>query len=154
MVQRETLTLDHPSLISCTCNIAFIICRSALLQHDAALPENSSQARWKIVWSIHEQSSLRAMSKVEPYEGMVCDTAVEEHIFQCICTQKTATLMHGVELHWFPHCSSPELNSVELSLTAYGDYRCMWWFLIFYWEQLLEDNEGFVLPVTFTATGR
>lgn len=43
MAQGETLLLDH--LISCTFNIAFIICRSALLQHDTALPEPSSQAR-------------------------------------------------------------------------------------------------------------
>lgn len=36
--------------------------------------------------SIHEQSSLKLMREVEPYGGVLCDTAVEEFLLQCICT--------------------------------------------------------------------
>lgn len=152
MVQGETLTLDCLSLISCTFNIAFIICRPALLQHDTALPKHSAQARWRITWSIYEQSSLQAMSEVELYEGTACDTAVEECIFQCICTHKLQlelTVLHGIDSHIAHH----QMDSVELSLTAYGDHRCMWWFLVFCSGQSLEDNEGFILPMNFIASG-
>lgn len=150
MVQGETLTLEH--LTSCTFNIAFIICRSALLQHDTALPEHNSQARWRMACSIHEQSSLWAMSEAVLWgnglwycSGGIC---ISMHMHP-----QTAALTRGVELHWFPCCSSLQLNSVELSRTAYGDYGYLWWFLMFFRDQSLEDNEGFILPLRFTATG-
>lgn len=70
---------------------------------------------------------------------------------QCICTHKLQLelmVLHCIDSHIVHH----QKDSLDLSLTAYGGYRCMWWFLMFCSNQSLQDNEGFILPMNFTAS--
>lgn len=97
---------------------------SALLQHGTALPEPSSQAG-RITWSIHEQSSLWAVSEVELWgSGLWCCTG--EYILQCICTcrlQLQLKMLNCINSHiahyqsWI-HWSCPWLLTV---ITDVGD---------------------------------